>query len=198
MSLMNSFRPLLCIPGVQYLTTRFGGRVLRGWSFDEKFRTGEWDFASEPASELVQAVERYAAKGNILMLGCGTGSIAGVLKPECFASFLGIDLSREAIARAGAQSNDKIRFQVGDMLGFSSRQKFSVILFSESLYYIGAWKRRALLSRAADMLAPNGRIIVTVAQPARFARMLRMLRRNFEVTEESNFQGSPRRLMILH
>ena len=197
MNLINCFRALLCIPGVQYLTTRFGGRALRSWSFDEKFRTGVWNFANEPDLELVQTVERYAAKGNILMLGCGTGSIAGVLNPECFASFLGVDLSREAIARAAAQCNDKIRFQVGDMLGFSSRQKFSVILFSESLYYISAWKRRALLSRATDLLTPNGRIIVTVAQPARFARMLRMLRRNFEVTEESNFQGSQRRLMIL-
>jgi hypothetical protein len=46
--------------------------------------------------------------------------------------------------------------------------------------------------------APNGRIIVTVAQPARFARMLQMLRRNFEVTEEATFRGSERRLIILH
>jgi trans-aconitate methyltransferase len=198
MNLISCFRTVLCLPGIQYLTTRFGTNSLRSWSFDEKFRAGEWNFVSETASELVQAVEQYARKGNILMLGCGTASIVGAMDPECFASFLGIDLSKEAIARANKRSNHNIRFEVGDMLNFRSEKKFSVILLSESLYYISAWRRRRLLMQAIGQLAPDGRIIVTVAQPARFAGMLRMLHRNFEVVYDSNFSGSNRRLIILH
>jgi SAM-dependent methyltransferase len=197
MVLMDAFRKALCVPGVQYLATRLGGRTLRRWSFDEKFRTGEWNFASAPASELVQIVERYAGGGSILMLGCGTGSLAGALAPGSFDSFLGLDFSPEAIARASRFASDKIRFEVGDMLIFRSEQKFNVILLSESLYYLKPWQRRKLVMRAARMLGPAGRIIVTVAQAARFARMLDMLRRTFRVDEERNFSGSSRRLMVL-
>jgi predicted TPR repeat methyltransferase len=197
MILSGSLRRLLCFPGVQYVATRLGGRRLRRWSFDEKFRTGEWNFTSRPSSELVQTVERLARKGHILMLGCGTGSIAGALNPDSFESFLGIDLSAEAIARASKQSNHKIHFEVGDMLQFASARKFSVILLSESLYYINAWRRKGLVLRAAQMLAPGGYIVVTVAQPQRFSRMLQMLRENFQVLEDRRFCDSTRHLMVL-
>jgi SAM-dependent methyltransferase len=191
-------RSFLCFPGVQYLTTRLGGRNLRRWSFDEKFRSGEWNFVSEASSELVRTVERYAGQGNILMLGCGTASLASALNPESFRSLLGVDLSPEAIARARERANHKVRFEVGDMLQFTSAEKFSVIVFSESLYYIKSWQRQKLLERAAQMLAPGGRIVVTVAQPDRFAGMLRMMRQNFQIAEERNFPGSSRRLVVLH
>ena len=146
----------------------------------------------------MQAVERYARGGRILMLGCGTGSIASALSPGCFESFLGVDLSPEAIARAQVHANHKIQFEAGDMLRFGTDQKFSVILFSESLYYISPWRRLPLLTRAARMLTPDGRIVVTVAQPSRFARMLRMVRRNFDVSEDRNFSGSTRHLIVFH
>ena len=110
MNLAGSFRKLLCVPGVQYVTTRWCGKTLRRWSFDEKFRTGGWDRFSEPPSELVDIVQRHAGGGHILMLGCGHASIAGVLPPDSFASLLGIDLSTEAISLASRRANHKIRF----------------------------------------------------------------------------------------
>jgi 2-polyprenyl-3-methyl-5-hydroxy-6-metoxy-1,4-benzoquinol methylase len=182
---------------VQYLVTRFGGPTLRGLAFDEKFRSGEWDFASGPSSELVQIVERYAQGGDILMLGCGTASIAGALQSDRFATFLGVDLSREAITRASQHSNHRIRFQVGNMVRFVSDRKYQVILFSEALYYAHCWQRRPLLVRATRMLTPQGHIIVTIAQPERFAGILRMMRRHFEVAEDRAFVGSPRHLMVV-
>jgi predicted TPR repeat methyltransferase len=197
MVLTNPFRKLLCVPGVQYLTTRLGGATLRRWSFDEKFRTGEWNFASAPDSELVQVLEKYARGGHVLMLGCGTGSIAGALRDGSFDSFLGVDLSPEAVKRANSSANHRIRFQVGDMLRFTSSQKFSTILFSESLYYIKPWQRRRLMLRAANMLSARGRMIVTVAQPARFSRMLEMLRNIFAVDEDRRFTDSGRWLIVL-
>jgi trans-aconitate methyltransferase len=195
---LDAFRRLLRLPGLQFLATRMGGRTLRRWSFDEKFRTGEWSFGSAPASELVRTVERYADGGDILMLGCGTGSIGRALDPNFFDSFLGVDLSPEAISRANQTANHKIRFQVGDMIEFTSPQPFNVILFSESLYYIKPWQRRKLMSRAAGMLAPAGRLIITVAQPDRFASMLKMLRAAFAVDVDRNFADSRRWLLVLH
>jgi trans-aconitate methyltransferase len=198
MNLAGSFRKLLCVPGVQYVTTRWCGKTLRRWSFDEKFRSGGWDRFSEPPSELVEIVQRHAAGGHILMLGCGHASIAGVLPAESFASILGIDLSTEAISLASRRANHRIRFEVGDMLEFQSEQKFSVILFSESLYYIKASQREALVRRMVRMLTPAGRIVITVAQPDRFAAMLQMLRDNFTVTDDRNLPGSSRHVIVLH
>jgi SAM-dependent methyltransferase len=196
LTLVGSFRKLLCVPGIQYLATRFGSASLRRWSFDEKFRSGHWSFTSAPSSELVQVVERYAQGGHILMLGCGGGAIAGALRPDSFASFLGVDLSPEAVSRAGRHANHKVRFQVGDMLQFECEQKFDVILFSESLYYLRPRQRRPLLARVAQALTPSGQIVVTIAQPQRFADILRMIRRDFDVAEDRNLAGSPRHLLV--
>jgi SAM-dependent methyltransferase len=184
------------MPGVQYLATRFGGAALRRWGFDEKYRSGAWNYATEPSAELVQIVERYARGGHVLMLGCGTGSIATALRPDSFTSFLGVDLSPEGVARANRQCSSKVRFQVSDMLQFQSEQKFDVILFSESLYYLRPGRRRPLLARIARMLAPRGRIIVTIAQPRRFAGILRMVRRHFRVEEDRCFTDSQRHLLV--
>ena len=196
MTLANSVRKLLAVPGIQYLATRFGSAALRRWGFDEKYRSGAWSYAAEPSAELVQIVERYARGGRVLMLGCGTGSIATVLRPDSFASFLGVDLSPEGVARANRQCNSKVRFRVGDMLQFQSEQKFDVILFSESSYYLRPWRRRPLLARITRMLAPRGRIIVTIAQPRRFAGILRMVRRHFRVLEDRCFKDSQRHLLV--
>src|ERR1700728_4624516 len=102
----------LGLRGIHYFATRFGWRSLRRISFDEKFRKGDWIFAGENP-DLVQLVEKYSSNGHILALGCGTASIAGALNPQSFQSFLGLDLSVEAIARACKYANDKIRFECG-------------------------------------------------------------------------------------
>ena len=192
------FRRLLCLPGMQYVTTRFCGSTLRRWSFDEKFRTGQWNFSGEASRELANAVERYVEGGDILMLGCGTAAITHALKPDCFNSFLGVDLSKEAIARANRGASCKIRFELADMLYFKSDQKYNVILFSESLYYLKPWQRQPMLLRSSDMLGPTGRIIVTISQPSRFAGVLEMIRRNFSIIEDRTFSDSPRHLLVLH
>jgi 2-polyprenyl-3-methyl-5-hydroxy-6-metoxy-1,4-benzoquinol methylase len=197
MSPFASFRRLLCLPGVQYLTTRFCGPALRRLSFDEKFRTGQWNFSGESSVELANAVERYVNGGDILMLGCGTAAITQSLKPDCFKSFLGVDLSQEAIARANMRASDQIRFELGDMLHFTTNQRFDVILFSESLYYLKPWQRQPMLRRASGMLKPLGRIIVTISQPARFAGVLQMIRRNFSILEDRTFSDSQRHLFVL-
>ena len=191
------FRRLLCLPGVQYIATRFCGPTLRRWSFDEKFRTGQWNFSGEASRELANAVERYVEGGDILMLGCGTAAITHALKPDCFNSFLGVDLSKEAIARANLGSSDKIRFEHGDMLRFKTDQKFNVILFSESLYYLKPWQRQPMLRRSTSMLRSRGHIIVTISQPSRFAGVLQMIRRDFSIIEDRTFSDSLRHLLVL-
>ncbi len=192
---MPGLSRILKLPGIQYLATRFGNVRLRQWAFDEKFRSGEWNF--KPSNELAEVIDRYAEGGSILMLGCGSGSLVEGLNPTRYSKLIGVDLSDEAIRRANRNSGPGIQFIVGDMTRFSSAERFKVILLSESLYYVSWWRRRAFLSRLLELLERDGRIVITIAQPYRFARLIRMIRRNFHVLEDKAFQNSSRRLLVL-
>ena len=148
-------RSLLGFPGIHYVATRFGSSRLRAASFDQKYASGDWNFEADNSSELAAVVEKYATKGRILMLGCGTGSIATKLAPESFESFQGIDLSYEAISRAKLRETEKIHFEVCDFLSYRCAQKYNVILFSEALYYINPLARESLLKKCSRDLAPT-------------------------------------------
>lgn len=188
-------RRILSVRGIHYLATRFGGNRLRSLSFDEKYRSGDWNFTNDDP-DLVRLVEEYGASGHILVLGCGTAPIAGALKPASFQSLLGIDLSQEAIAAANKRANEKIRFEVADMVGFRCPRDYDVILFSDSLNYVSWLARRRLLQKLCRHLTPRGRMMVVIAAPARYAGILRMIRRHFEVEVDRSLRGSQRHVLV--
>lgn len=187
-------RGMLALPGVQYAATRFGNERLRGISFDEKFRRGHWNFSAD--SELVEILERNANGGNILILGCGAASVARATRPDSYRTILGVDISTEAIARANQHASDRIEFKQGDMETFKCDREYNVILFSESLYYVNVLKRKPLLQRLSQSLTDTGVIIVTIAQPQRYAGLLETIRSNFSVVEDRTFEGSKRHLLV--
>jgi trans-aconitate methyltransferase len=194
--MFEKLKKIFTAPGAHYLLTRFGGAALRRKCFDEKYLNGDWNFAGNPDSVLAGIVEKNAAGGHILILGCGSASMVGGLSPGSFQTLLGIDISPEAINRASWQKSEAIRFEVGDISKYKCRRKYDVILFSESIYYVNPLRRKRLLKCLADNLTSRGRIIVTVAQPERYANILKMIRQNFEMAEDSNFKDSPRRLLV--
>src|SRR6202000_196273 len=51
--------PVLERPGIHYLATHFGGRMLRGRAFDAKYKSGTWIFDG-PDPALNALIERYA------------------------------------------------------------------------------------------------------------------------------------------
>jgi SAM-dependent methyltransferase len=173
-------RRLLGMRGIHGIAVRLGWKSLRSMAFDEKYRNGAWNFSGED-SDLMRLIETYAAKGNILALGCGTAQLVSFLKPDSFESFLGVDLSPEAIAQANQRASDRVKFEVGDMTEFQCRRRFEVILFPDSIYYVNARSREKLLRRMRESLSPGGRVIVAIAQPQRYADILGMIRRKFKV-----------------
>ncbi len=195
-ALHRSLRRLLALPGVHYLATRVFGGHIRSLSFDEKYRSGRWNFAGDNESELASELGKHAGQGNILILGCGVASITGSLDPATYESILGLDLSPVAISEAMRYATGKVRFEVGDMLTYEPKQKCSVILFSESLNYARKSQRMPLLTRLSRHLTPDGCFIVTISQPDRYAAILSMIRANFQVLEDRAFQGSQRRLLV--
>ena len=79
-----------------------------------------------------------------------------------FASYLGIDISEEAIAQANALNLNKASFAVGDLEEWDTPLRFDLIVFNESLYYTR--DPRETLLRFNNFLKPAGAFIVSMCE----------------------------------
>jgi SAM-dependent methyltransferase len=184
------------MPGIHGIAWRLGWKSLRTMAFDAKYRNGTWHCTVEEG-DLLPVIEKYAATGKILALGCGTGRLATFLKPG-FESFVGVDLSPEAIATASQLANERVRFEVGDMTTYECRQTFDVILFAESIYYVNARLREKLLRRLSQSLSPQGKIVVSISHPQRCTDIIEMIRREFRVAVDLGPPENARQVMAFH
>lgn len=178
------------------MLTRFGGSALRCHAFDQNYIGGRWDyFDEEHRTDMLEVIEKYARKGRILDMGCGTGILASMISPDAFEYYLGVDVSAEAIARARKTESNKICFMISDIESYECKGTFDLIVFEESLYYVPFFRRR-LLRRYGKWLRPQGLFVVTVADPYRFTRMVTMIRKNFQIIEDRYFSNSRRLLLV--
>lgn len=135
-------------------------------AWDREYRDGAWDYLAgiENVAGLA-AVLGYCQHLNpaaILDAGCGEGLLAAKLKLLAYVRYLGLDISGEAIARAQGKLGDaRTRFDVTDLHGFESADRFDAIIFNQSLYYLN--DPAAVLRRYAGLLATNGHFIISMA-----------------------------------
>jgi 2-polyprenyl-3-methyl-5-hydroxy-6-metoxy-1,4-benzoquinol methylase len=152
----------------------FKRRILRDQRerWDHQYASGRWEKlkdASEQARFVACAnlLRRHAPGGNVLEIGSGEALLQRHLKPEEYASWLGIDLSEVAVARAQAFAGARGRYVAADMTTFEPEGKFHSIVFPESIYYVP--ERAALLQRYARHLLPGGVFIVSIFETKRSA-----------------------------
>ena len=111
---------------------------------------------------------------SILDAGCGEGLLAEKLKILPYKSYLGMDVSREAIAIATRRlGDDRSRFTVADAWAFETDEHFDVIVFNQSLYYLT--DPAGILKKYRAMLNPGGRIIVSMVDNARTRAVWRLI-----------------------
>ena len=189
-------RKLLAAKGIHYIVTRFGPRKLRSIAFDEKYRSGAWNFGGTNDSGLANTVRRYLRNGDLLIMGCGGASVLGELEGSSLQSALGLDLSEEAIRLARRSAPVNAKFQLADMVTFECPHPYDVILFSESLYYVPGGRQVALLNRLGAHLKPGGAFVVTLAEANRYQDIIERIRANFRILEDHLFPGSTRHLLV--
>jgi len=194
-NVFGAARTVLTWRGVHWIATRLGGRTLARWSFNEKFRAGDWGFDREN-DDLVTLIERHCAGGSILILGCGKAVVLQHLSPRSYHYILGLDISTEAIKQAQKYASSKVKFEVGDMTKYDHKTKFDLILMLDSLYYVAPHRRMRFLRNIRSCLSEGGRIMVTVAQPERFGRMLDIIRGKFTVFTDRCLEKERRHLLI--
>ncbi|MEW6364175.1 MAG: SAM-dependent methyltransferase [Acidobacteriota bacterium] len=105
--------------------------------------------------------ERY---GRVLDVGCGIGVLTGKLawRADCLDA---IDIARPAVERARrlCRHHRHLSFRSPDVLHFSARRPYDLVVCSEVLYYMWdpVWVRRAVKRKLERLLAPNGHLITS-------------------------------------
>lgn len=168
------------------------GRPLRAEVWERQYREGALDFLDS-----IEELAHYAVIAGyvqvlfeapaILDVGCGHGRLVSLLAPIGFRRYVGIDLSREAVARARCSGPAKARFYVADFDQWRPTGRFTVIVFCESLNY--AQHPAAALLRYARALEPGGAIIVSLYHHPNHPRIWRNLKRHFRVVDATTVRN---------
>jgi 2-polyprenyl-3-methyl-5-hydroxy-6-metoxy-1,4-benzoquinol methylase len=175
--------------------------------WDKEYSGTKWDFAYNTTGDCVYShLEKYAANGSILDLGCGSGNTATELAASAYQAYVGVDISDMALKKAANRSKecgrqDKNHFECGDFLSYTPGQRFDIILFRESMYHVPLGKVKVVLDRYAKYLNENGVFIVRLFAASREngkskyrpKAMLGIMETEFEVVEKCQYdeKGKP-------
>jgi SAM-dependent methyltransferase len=177
----------------------FGPEVMKRTVWNREYAGNKWHFADSTVGDCVYPyLEKYAAGGSILDLGCGSGNTANELADAAYHSYMGVDISDEALAKARKWTADngrehKNRFTRADLLRFEPTGRFDVILFRESLYHVPLTRIIPVLNKYAAHLNANGVFIVRLYAPdvgrgrTRPAKMLEVIADHCEVVDKGRF-----------
>ena len=134
-------------------------------SWEEEYRTGAWSYMHDLRelgrySMIVGYYSVLKPGGSVLDIGCGEGILQRKLAALEYRSYLGIDLSETAIAKAMIRADGRTRFQRADVESFMPEQKFDTIIFNEVLYYLS--DPGSIIRRFASCLEPDGFMIASI------------------------------------
>ena len=171
--------------------------------WDKEYSGHKWDFADHTENDCVYShLEKHAANGSILDLGCGTGNTANELATNAYETYLGVDISEVCLSKARRRSQEngraaKNRFVWGEILQFSTPEKFDLILFRESLYHVPMGKIVSTLNRYSKNLRDKGVIVVRIytadkdgTPKRRPTAMIGIIEKEFDVVENCHYRES--------
>jgi SAM-dependent methyltransferase len=174
----------------------YGPQNIKKLIWNKEFAGTKWNFIDRTVGDCVYPpLEKYARNGSILDLGCGPGNTANELNETSYLSYLGVDISEEALAKAVRRTEEsgragKNRFATGDFLTYEPEGRFDVILFRESMYHVPIGRIRPLLNRYARHLRERGVFVVRMhvtsesGDPVRRpTRMVQVIDTAFDIIE---------------
>ncbi|HEY4986133.1 MAG TPA: class I SAM-dependent methyltransferase [Bradyrhizobium sp.] len=197
---MKHLREVLSGPVFQLLGYRPQRVSVADW--DSEYRGGAWDYlgtiGSIAGQTSILGYCQYLAPETILDVGCGSGVLASKLKILPYKSFLGIDISPEAIARADSVRDARTGFAVAEADDFHTDRTFDAIIFNQCLNYLS--DPVATLVLYARLLNPNGRIIVSLFETARSRLIWKLIDSDMRVLDwmrygQSEGQGTTKVLL---
>ncbi len=183
---------------IRGLVKRYGPSRIKMRLWDQEFSGTHWDFIDNTAGDCVYSyLEKYLENGGILDLGCGPGNTANELAETAYTTYVGVDISEAALAKATRRTKENGRagknsFACSDFLGYRPTQEFDVILFRESMYHVPLGKVKALLEQFSKYLKDDGVFIVRMnitdgkgSLKPRLAAAIEIMETDFDVVEKN-------------
>ena len=166
-------------------------------AWNREYRDGQWKYV-ETIGALAGLVSilgycQFLAPDSILDVGCGAGVLAAKLKVLPYKSYLGVDISAEAIAQAQSQRDDRTAFAVCDADDFHTDRAFDVIVFNQCLYYLP--DPAGTLAHYARFLSARGRFIVSQADSARTRAVWPLIERDTIIEDWMSYEQADGRGM---
>jgi SAM-dependent methyltransferase len=190
----------------------YGPSSLKKYFWDKEFSGTKWDFIDYTEGDCVyECLEKYAKNGNILDLGCGPGNTANEMAASVYQSYVGVDISEAALAKARKRTIENGRvnknsFVIEDFVDYEPIEKFDIILFRESMYHVPMGKIKGTLDRLSNYLKPGGVFVVRMytadkdtggKQKPRPMAMIHIMTTEFEVVEKNEYEGERRPYVLV-
>ena len=186
---------------VRGFLTSYGPTSIKKKMWDKDFSSGKWDFIDDTSGDCVYShLEKFAQGGDILDLGCGPGNTANELSGDAYRSYIGVDISEAALAKAVKRTaengrSEKNSFVCSDFLGYKPTKEFDVILFRESVYHIPYGQVLEILEKYSKFLKKSGVFVVRLYagdhRPGkikhRVKRKLDLMKREFDIVESRQY-----------
>ena len=179
----------------------YGPSNIKKLLWDKEFSGSKWNFIDNTAGDCVyHHLEKHAANGTILDLGCGPGNTANELAETAYQTYIGVDISEAALAKATRRTAENGRthknsFVQSDFLSYMPTEKFDVILFRESMYHVPLGQIKEILDKYSKYLKTKGVFVVRMGvlgdgeTKKRPKMMMRVIETQFEVTEKRQYDG---------
>jgi 2-polyprenyl-3-methyl-5-hydroxy-6-metoxy-1,4-benzoquinol methylase len=169
------------------------------WSvpkWDESYASGQLMYFSaldELArySLLIGYLDFFSGEPTIVDVGCGAGLMRKRLESRRFSQYTGIDLSSEAIVRAGSLADDRTSFLCGDFLDFDG-PKADVVVLNEVLYFAPSVPE--LLDKVDSSLRDGGMLLTSMWRHPGDRSIWRLLDRRFEILDAVRVRDESSRL----
>ncbi|MFI0420803.1 class I SAM-dependent methyltransferase [Spongiactinospora sp. 9N601] len=152
-------------------SARTQGRFLRGFFQWVHHVPDPWRYETEPYEidkyEVTLRHIPHRAYLRALDVGCSEGAFTRRLArayPE--AECVGVDVSKQAVARATAKAAGTARFVALDFLNDDPGGIFDLVICAEMLYYVGRGERlRLIFERFRTFMAPGGLLVLVHEWP---------------------------------
>jgi SAM-dependent methyltransferase len=180
----------------------YGPSSVKKRLWDKEFSGAKWNFIDQTAGDCVYPyLEKYAHNGDVLDLGCGPGNTANELAADVYQTYVGVDISEAALAKAVKRTQENGRvgknsFVNSDFLSYQPTKQFDIILFRESMYHIPYGQVLPILKKFSENLKNGGVFIVRlyagdhrpgVIKP-RVTAKLDLIKREFDIVEARQFE----------
>jgi SAM-dependent methyltransferase len=173
------------------LLQAYGTNSMKRGLWNKEFDNGRWMCLDHTSDDFVYPhIEKYARGGEVLDMGCGSGSTGNELNVSTYRHYTGVDISDVAVRKAQQRSDANGRagkndYVAADIFDYVPRTPCDVILFRDSIYYVRpVGQIRAVLERYSRYLTPSGVFVVRMYDTSgRYARIVTTIETSFDVLE---------------